>query len=368
MLDKSIPHIGVLMVKNDTDVYPHFNLPSGFTFSGYKSGYEIEWAKLIFESDMTDTLKEAEEIFKNEFLSMPDQLPGRCLFALDCYGKIVATGSLWFGEHFGKYLQRIHWIAQSQGYQGKGLIKALMTKLLDVYNELGFRDFIYLTSQTWSYKALNIYSKFGFYPYRGIKPINWKADNFDANNELALDIINKKINEYNQSKHINFSIRKAMPADAETLAFIICESWKSAYKDIITPEELERKTEINKRIDLFRELIPSEKGHLFIAFSEDVPCGFCYFCDSRDEDMPGYAEIASIYTLEQYWGKGIGRKIMDSALIEIKRLGYEKVMLWSFQDNLRARRFYEKCGFITDETTKDSKFGNVKEIRYFKML
>ncbi len=200
MLDKSIPHIGVLMVKTDTKTYPRFDLPEGYRFSGYMLGFETEWAILMYQLEQTDSLQEAVQIFQNEFLSQPQLLPKCCLFVLDSAGTVVATASLWFGEHFGEVLQRIHWVAASPNHQGKGLVKALITKLLDVYNELGCKDFIYLSTQTWSYKAINIYSKFGFTPYVGPKPVKWKGDNFKTENEQAWKLIKEKINEYEHLK------------------------------------------------------------------------------------------------------------------------------------------------------------------------
>lgn len=200
MLDKSIPYFGVLMIKTDTSDYPRFELPDGFTIVGYQPGFETEWAKLMFEVDQTDTLKEAEVLFAKEFLSRPSLLPKQCLFVLSKTGEIVAAASLWHGEHFGKTFQRIHFVATKPEYQGKGLIKALLTRLLDLYNEMGFRNFIYLTSQTWSYKAINLYSKFGFKPYKAEKPLNWKPDTFEETNQLAWNIIERKINEYKKSK------------------------------------------------------------------------------------------------------------------------------------------------------------------------
>jgi RimJ/RimL family protein N-acetyltransferase len=59
---------------------------------------------------------------------------------------------------------------------------------------------------------------------------------------------------------------------------------------------------------------------------------------------------------------------MDYALSETKRLGYKSVILWVFQANIRARRFYEKCGFVFDGTVKDSSFADTKEVRYILQL
>lgn len=199
MLDKSIPYISVLMIKTDTRTYPRYALPEGYRFSGYQSGFEVKWAQLIFESGQTDTLQKAEDIFNREFLSERNLLQERCLFVLDDNGETVAVASLWHGGDFGEKFPRIHWVATAAKHQGKGIAKALMTKLMNLYNEFGYHGFIYLITQTWSYKAINIYSEFGFKPYKGKKPVGWKSDRFDDENEHAWQMIEKKIDEYRRS-------------------------------------------------------------------------------------------------------------------------------------------------------------------------
>jgi GNAT superfamily N-acetyltransferase len=201
MLDKNnMPLIGVIMEKYDTKNYPKVNLPRGYYFSPYKSGYENEWCKLQFRLEQTDSLDEANEIFQREFMSRPDEMKIRCVFVCDDKDNVIATASLWDGKHFGKTLQRVHWVAVSYEYQGKGIAKALLTKVLDIYDDLGYRNYIYLTSQTWSYKAINIYKAFGFKPYIGKKPKNYKAVNmvsdYEEKNKEAWNIITDKINLY----------------------------------------------------------------------------------------------------------------------------------------------------------------------------
>lgn len=196
MLDKSIPYTSVLMVKTDTQNYPHYDLPQGYSISGYQTGFDAEWAKLNVEIDHIGSLTEAENIFKNDFLSRPELLFKQCLFVLDKCGEVAAVASLWHGDDFGETFQRIHWVAASPRHQGKGLVKALMTRLMDIYNELGYKDFIYLSTQTWSYKAINIYSQFGFKPYMGEKPVNRKREFSEEKNIEAWRLIQQKIDEY----------------------------------------------------------------------------------------------------------------------------------------------------------------------------
>lgn len=163
---------------------------------------------------------------------------------------------------------------------------------------------------------------------------------------------------------MTIKIRNATASDAYDFAYVLCESWKAAYKSIITPDEMAKNTEIEKRGAFFEKLIPSGKGQFFIGYDENKPCGICSTCPSRDVDMKDFGEIVAIYTLSEYWGKGVGMMLMDTALAGLKRQGYDRVMLWAFEANSRARRFYEKYGFIFDGTYKESGFTNAKEVRY----
>ena len=67
-----------------------------------------------------------------------------------------------------------------------------------------------------------------------------------------------------------------------------------------------------------------------------------------------------MYLLEAFWGKGYGREMMDFSLLELKRMGYGEALLWVLEANSRARRFFEKCGFVFD--------GSIKEINIDKPL
>jgi len=53
-------------------------------------------------------------------------------------------------------------------------------------------------------------------------------------------------------------------------------------------------------------------------------------------------------------------------LRDIASADYSKVMLWVFEDNMRARHFYEAHGFETNEMVKTS--FDVTELCYEKNL
>lgn len=199
MLDKTVKYCGVIMENDNTGCFPEYALPEGFAITGYREGLENDWAKLLYAVEQTSKLDEGMNIFTREFLVTPELLPERCLFVVDHNRNIAASASLWHGKYFGKSLPRLHWVTTSPEYQGRGLVKALLTEIFRLHNRLTPGKIMFLTSSTWSYKAINIYLKFGFKPYMGPKPPEWSDDNFDENNKIAWDIIIEKINSYSLS-------------------------------------------------------------------------------------------------------------------------------------------------------------------------
>ena len=200
MMDKTVPYGKAIMIKHDVENYPRFFLPEGFYITGYKEGLEKEWAAVELEQQELGSLERAEEIFRKEFMSQPSWLEDRCLFVVDGnQNKVAAVISLWMGTLVDEPRNRVHWIATKEEYQGLGLIKAALTYVMDLYHRLGQTGYIYLTTQTYSYKAINIYKKFGFEPYLG--QLHSADSDFDLDKHIAAwRVIDEKLAEY---KHRN---------------------------------------------------------------------------------------------------------------------------------------------------------------------
>ena len=77
--------------------------------------------------------------------------------------------------------------------------------------------------------------------------------------------------------------------------------------------------------------------------------------------MPEYAELICIHSLKDNWHKGYGGMMMDRVLGDVKAAGYSKIMLWVFDNNIRAIRFYGKHGF-TASGRKQPALGAVEEM------
>lgn len=151
--------------------------------------------------------------------------------------------------------------------------------------------------------------------------------------------------------------------DAYEISNVYEESWKYAYKGIIPQSFLDSipKGKWASKIDKMGCLVADDNGKIV---------GTAGFCGSRWEKYKEYGEIVSIYFIPDYIGKGYGKMLIEACIDELRKSGYEKVLLWVLEENSRARRFYEKNGFVVNgdflDDTIDGK--NVREIMYVKNI
>lgn len=199
MVDTTVPQKRAIMINKTVENCPRFPLADGFIIKGYEPGFEHAWAEIEVEQQGLEYNK-ALEVFNKEFLSRPELVRERCLFVIEeKTGEVAAVASLWRGELVaGMEMNRIHWVATRDKFQGHGLSKSLLSYIMELYHKLGEQSGIYLTTQTASYVAINIYKKFGFVPYLG----EYHAEGeFDvASHREAWEIIDGKINEYKNRK------------------------------------------------------------------------------------------------------------------------------------------------------------------------
>lgn len=164
---------------------------------------------------------------------------------------------------------------------------------------------------------------------------------------------------------MNIIVREAALSDASALAEILVSSWKSAYSGLIPSDDLAKNTDISYRTEMFKKMLADPRGDFYIALDDAVPCGHIMFSKSSDADLSDCAEIVAVYALQEYWGKGVGKVMMQTALEAIKEQGFKNTSLWVLKANLRARRFYEKFGFAPDGTEKATSFSNgITKVRY----
>ncbi|MDL2233905.1 GNAT family N-acetyltransferase [Ruminococcaceae bacterium OttesenSCG-928-L11] len=162
MLDKSVEFIDVLMHRKAGTPFKRYPLPEGYAFRLFSPGDEAAWAAietsvLEFENDINALL-----YFQRERMPYVEELVRRCLFIENASGEKVATASAWWDYTGMRRDPWLHWVAVKPGEQGKGLGKAIVGEALYLITQIeGDRD-VYLHTQTWSHKAVELYEKAGF--------------------------------------------------------------------------------------------------------------------------------------------------------------------------------------------------------------
>lgn len=164
-------------------------------------------------------------------------------------------------------------------------------------------------------------------------------------------------------------IRYANSEDANVLGIIHSESWKIAYKGIVPASVLDNIT-AEKREKYFYKALSEKREEDAILYFEDKPIGFICIGKCRDNDLNDtYGEIWGIYLLSSHWNKGLGSELIKWGINELKAKKYKNITLWVLEENLNARKFYEKIGFKFDGTKKEINIGRMLfECRYIYNL
>ena len=164
----------------------------------------------------------------------------------------------------------------------------------------------------------------------------------------------------------NIIIRKAVPGDEAVLAEIHRESWRAGFADILSMEELERATDLQRATQGYHNALLREDSHIAIEFVEEQPHCFAAWGKNRCDLGEHVAELICIHSLQDKWARGYGSAMMRYVLEQLQQEQYESVILWVFESNTRARRFYEKHGF--SQTGERKLARSVPEIMYVKYL
>lgn len=80
----------------------------------------------------------------------------------------------------------------------------------------------------------------------------------------------------------NLELRKAVLGDEETLAVIQVQSWRSAFRDILSPEDLTRYTDLEKVQEMYNYVLSQTPTHIWIVSIDGQPHAMAAWGDNRD--------------------------------------------------------------------------------------
>jgi len=151
---------------------------------------------------------------------------------------------------------------------------------------------------------------------------------------------------------VTLRIREAEPKDAEAVAGVHVRSWQAAYRGQLTDDYLDGLS-VDERVEQHRGALETPGEHrTWVAEEDGRVVGFAVTGPSQDADADDRTgELYAVYVDPDRFGTGIGKRLTDHAIADLRERGFRTATLWVLQTNDGARRFYEREGWAADGLT-----------------
>jgi GNAT superfamily N-acetyltransferase len=152
------------------------------------------------------------------------------------------------------------------------------------------------------------------------------------------------------------TIRPATVEDATVLGGIAGRAWNLTYRGIVPDPVLDEW--IATAADNWLRTLQHPPAHgewrPWVADRDDAVVGYLTTTPATDEWLPppqGAGEVTNLYLEPDAIGTGVGRRLYEHGVADLRERGFNPLVIWAFRDNPRARRFYEGMGLTIDAET-----------------
>ena len=154
----------------------------------------------------------------------------------------------------------------------------------------------------------------------------------------------------------DIEIRQAVATDATGIAIVAAYTWLTAYKGLMPDSVLAGRVDtVPANAQRIKGLIENGKSNYAVAVCDGTVIGFVNWGKSRNEDFTG-GEINAFYLLKGFNGKGIGRKLFDYAVAQLKKDGHKTMIVNCLVGN-PSLEIYKHMGGKVVGMRQDDVFG-----------
>ena len=160
-------------------------------------------------------------------------------------------------------------------------------------------------------------------------------------------------------------LRAATRSDIPAIAAMHLASWQATYASITVPAFM-RTITLDGRIKRWEGAFESETTETTVAVDGPLVLGVCSFGPRGEPVDASAGEIYSLHVGPDSLRTGLGRMLLDDALVRLQARGFSEAFLWVLTLNANARAFYEARGWSrTGEERIDDRSGfPIAEVRY----
>jgi ribosomal protein S18 acetylase RimI-like enzyme len=141
---------------------------------------------------------------------------------------------------------------------------------------------------------------------------------------------------------MEFSLRRAHMLDADRIAQIHVESWRSTYAGIV-PADYLASLDVGIRTVRWQEQLEKPENLIFVVEDSGGTFGFVSGGMAREPVLGYDSELYAIYLLHDHQKQGAGRATMQRLASELLARRFKGMALWVLRDN-PAVGFYRRMG------------------------
>ena len=136
-------------------------------------------------------------------------------------------------------------------------------------------------------------------------------------------------------------VRAATRNDIPGLARVHVQAWLETYTGLMPQEVLDAIT-LEARVKQWERTFDQPHG-IFVALEDDQVIGFAS-CGTAQDFLQADGELYTLYLLNAFQHRGIGRALWNAVLEFAHARGWESMVLWVLESNTLAQGFYKQQG------------------------
>ena len=140
-------------------------------------------------------------------------------------------------------------------------------------------------------------------------------------------------------------IRRAAPRDAEAIACVRIDGWRTSYRGLVPAAYLDG-MQVDASTALWDKILTAgpNPASVFVATHGDEVVGFAAGNMLAEPRFGLNAELTAVYLRREFQRVGLGRRLIAAVVDAQRALGATGMIVWVIAGNKPARAFYETLG------------------------
>ena len=167
---------------------------------------------------------------------------------------------------------------------------------------------------------------------------------------------------------MNYLIRRKTREDCIHVVHVATVAWNETYKGIVYDDFLNKlyETEEQRAKEIYNKFNEEDNHQLVLEVDNNI-VGFVNVGDTDDTNYDNCGELHAIYILGKYKGKDFGKKLFEAGIEELKKMGYDKMIIGCLVGN-PSNDFYKHMGGKLIKTRIFEKLQLPENVYYFEKI